>query len=360
VYATCLFCKRSLGRNDALEHFPVGRRLAYDQAKGRLWVVCARCERWNLTPLETRWEAIEEAERSFRATRQRIATENVALARLKEGLELVRIGAPPRLELAGWRYGDQFGRRRRKRFALLGLGLVAPTLPLLGSATMGFAVLGGGGLIAYNAWDMWTYWKASRTPVVHVSDEAGEVLALTKDDAWTASLVPVRDSREWYLTVRYRERWPWDTQRSKLGQLRGHDRPYQRAIMSGMVAQRALAALMPHANAYGGSARTVRDAVQVIESSSSLDQLVYSAAAARINDDAESAALNELPARVRFALEMVLHEDDERRAMEGEIAALEQRWREAEEIASIADSLLVPAEAAQRFESLRQKNTELP
>jgi hypothetical protein len=100
--------------------------------------------------------------------------------------------------------------------------------------------------------------------------------------------------------------------------------------------------------------------VDVIESSSSIDQLVYTAAAAKIKDDAESAPVNGLPARVRFALEMVLHEDDERRAMEGELAALEQRWRQAEEIASIADSLLIPAEAAQRFESLRQKSTDLP
>jgi hypothetical protein len=37
---------------------------------------------------------------------------------------------------------------------------------------------------------------------------------------------------------------------------------------------------------------------------------------------------------------MVLHEEDEHRAMEGELATLEKRWREAEEIASIADSLL--------------------
>ena len=49
--------------------------------------------------------------------------------------------------------------------------------------------------------------------------------------------------------------------------------------------------------------------------------------------------LSVLPARLRLALEMTLHEDDERRAMEGELAALEARWREADEIAKIADSL---------------------
>ena len=35
-------------------------------------VVCRRCERWNLTPLEERWEAIEDCERAFRATTLRV------------------------------------------------------------------------------------------------------------------------------------------------------------------------------------------------------------------------------------------------------------------------------------------------
>ena len=109
MYSTCLFCHDSLGRNDAIEHFPVGRRLAFDGAKGRLWVVCRKCERWNLTPLEERWEAIEECERAFRDTKLRVSTDHIGLARLKEGLELVRIGEPQRPEMAAWRYGDQFG-----------------------------------------------------------------------------------------------------------------------------------------------------------------------------------------------------------------------------------------------------------
>src|SRR5687767_1870588 len=99
MYRTCLFCSSALGSNEAVEHFPVGRRLAFDAAKGRLWVVCRKCERWNLTPLEERWEAIEECERAFRATRLRVSTDEIGLARLKEGLELVRIGEPQRPEM---------------------------------------------------------------------------------------------------------------------------------------------------------------------------------------------------------------------------------------------------------------------
>ena len=71
MYSTCIFCHAGLGTNEAIEHFPVGRRLAFDAARGRLWVVCRSCERWNLTPLEERWEAIEEGERLFSNTKLR-------------------------------------------------------------------------------------------------------------------------------------------------------------------------------------------------------------------------------------------------------------------------------------------------
>ena len=40
---------------------------------------------------------------------------------------------------------------------------------------------------------------------------------------------------------------------------------------------------------------------------------------------------------------MSLHEEQERRALEGELWMLEQAWKEAEEIAAISDNLLLPA-----------------
>ena len=116
-----MFCRKPLGTNEVIETFPVGRRLAFDEARGRLWVVCRKCERWNLSPLEERWEAVEDCERIFRSTRVRVSTDNIGLARHPEGLTLVRIGEPMRPEFAAWRYGDQFGRRRRRQI-LYGTG----------------------------------------------------------------------------------------------------------------------------------------------------------------------------------------------------------------------------------------------
>jgi hypothetical protein len=55
-----------------------------------------------------------------------------------------------------------------------------------------------------------------------------------------------------------------------------------------------------------------------------------------------------------LALEMALHEETERRALHGELAMLKAMWREAEEIASIADALPdVPPSEPPRLDPVR-------
>lgn len=63
MYATCLNRDRSLQGNTDLAHLPVGRRVAFDEETGRLWVICLHCRQWNLVPMELRWEALEECKR---------------------------------------------------------------------------------------------------------------------------------------------------------------------------------------------------------------------------------------------------------------------------------------------------------
>ena len=45
----------------------------------------------------------------------------------------------------------------------------------------------------------------------------------------------------------------------------------------------------------------------------------------------------------------------ERAAMEGELHTLEAAWREAEEIAAISDSLLLPSTVDQAFEEIKRR-----
>jgi hypothetical protein len=365
MYSTCIFCNGDLGRNESLEHFPIGRRLAYDAAKGRLWAVCARCERWNLSPLETRWEAIEEAERAYRATRLRVSTDNIGLAQLREGLELVRIGAPPTLEFAGWRYGDQFGRRRRKTIALGALGMVGASAQgigwIAGAAFAGAEIgmmLGLGVGMTLQAVTMTKSWKDTKIPTVFVRDNDGALLYVTRQNARSAALVPVGNRQYLYLKLPHREVGPAGRVRALFGK-RSSTSPARHgaAILRDEAAHRALATILPHINASGGSARRVREAVDVIGARSSLEQLLNVASTHRSYNNIVPGEnlIGGLPSPMRLALEMVLHEDDERRAMEGELQALEQRWREAEEIASIADALLLPPDVEERLDALRSR-----
>jgi hypothetical protein len=54
---------------------------------------------------------------------------------------------------------------------------------------------------------------------------------------------------------------------------------------------------------------------------------------------------------------MAVHEENERAAMEGELELLGMAWQDAEEIAAIADNLLIPAEIEEHLKRLRGRNS---
>jgi hypothetical protein len=333
VYHTCLFCNADLGRNEVVEHFPVGRRLAFDAARGRLWVVCRKCERWNLTPLEERWEAIEEAERLFRDTRLRVSTDNIGLAKLREGLELVRVGTPQRPEFAAWRYGDQFGRRRRRQMIVAGGGIVAIGAVVAGGIAAGVGMGAFGYLITQAVQGVLQGNPNARVAVVPVPGRAP---------------LPVRRR---HLAETSIDSAPSGGLLVQLRHIGGS------TLLEGRDAERAAALLMPHANRFGGNRQTVAAAVGEIENEGSAEAFL-----ARIADVARitTRPAARMPKRwiwgtkiprsglfglhepQRLALEMALHEESERRALEGELAELERAWQQAEEIAAIADNLLLP------------------
>jgi hypothetical protein len=352
VYSTCIFCHGSLGKNEVIEHLPLGRRLAYDPARGRLWVVCRRCARWNLSPLETRWEAIEEAERAFRATPIRISTDNIGLARLAEGLELVRIGEPPRIELAGWRYGDQFGRRRRRNILIIA-GLTAVSVAPIVASLAGLAAVAGvasGGKAVY---DMWRLRRDSRQVIAVVRCGDGTTIELTRRSLLMHGLEPRWDGDGWRLHVSYR------TRRDQDGAKMPQD-PYETsgqadgwAVLTGIHARRILAMMLPTYNGFTGGSKNITSAVDLIGVSSSLDGMLHTRLAEHVGGTTARGNLGALPASVRLALEMVLHDDDERRALDGEMQELEARWREAEVVAAIADGLLLPSDIDDRLTTLR-------
>ena len=305
---------------------PVGRRLAFDAANGRLWVVCRKCERWNLSPLEERWEAIETCERSFHDTRLRVSTDNIGLARVAEGLELVRVGPALRPEFAAWRYGDQFGRRRRRKMVRVGLGV-----GIVGGAIAGGVALGVSAGVGFGSggWWIWRGIYASYRRIAYGSPQAvvaripyaggegEEVIALKRHQLEDVRLGTAGGGR------------------LLLSLPRGRDSVH----LTGEDAERAAGYVLPAINWAGAEKRDVDRAVQLIEDSRKSPSEFVRELAQRAG---VGHRLHELPSASRLALEMAAHEESERRAMEGELALLEAAWRQAEEIAKIADNLLVP------------------
>jgi len=343
MYSTCIFCNHSLGTNEMIESFPIGRRISFDAAMGRLWVICRRCERWNLSPLEIRWEVIEECERLFRDTRLRVTTDNIGMAKLTEGLELVRLGKPMRGEFAAWRYGDQFGRRRRRSMAYTAAGAGAVGLIVVGGAALGVA--GGGAWWGYTQVIKGIMNERIASRLRHPEDD--EKIKVQLKHLEKSRFVPTGVPGEWEIHVQYARGW-------SSGFTSGGG---ETLVYRGEDAMHIAGKLMARANRSGGSKKTIDQAVSRIESIGDPESFLVEAVREserlrreKAGDDpkklakATAGSLAKLPRDIRLAIEMATHEEAERRAMEGELEILEAAWKQAEEIAGIADNLLIPQE----------------
>ena len=343
MYSTCVFCNQEVGVNSTFESFPIGRRLAFDPAKGRLWVVCRKCERWNLSPLDGRWEAIEQAERLYSDTRRRVATAEIGLARLTDGTELVRIGAPMRPEFAAWRYGDQFGRRRTRQIVIAGAGLAVVGGVIAGGAVIGVSIAGFAG--AFGQIGRVLIQGRAETIVARIRTAEGEVLPVRRRHLAESTLSRGSDGTL-AIDLRY-----------KNGQSR----------FEGPEAMRIASLVVPAVNRFGGSRERVAAAVGEIEQVGGPERYVEQLArraevvtavrgrAHRFGRKGKigSTGLYGLTPVDRLGLEMALHEEAERRAMAGELTLLELAWRDAEEIAAIADDMFLPNGVQSSLDRLR-------
>lgn len=343
MYSTCIFCNHALGTNESVEHFPIGRRMAFDSRKGRLWVICSDCARWNLTPLEDRWEAIEDCERLFRETLVRVSTDNIGLARMPDGLELIRIGSPLRPEFAAWRYGRHFGTRRRKTHVVAAAGVAAAAVAgiAIGPTIAPALTLGAISIVAV----------PGLTTVMGAIPMIGVLAArdYVQHDRVVARLAHGRR----IITVRAKHigdaelRVSGDSESAKLTVQ--HDAGWSEFTASEAIM--ATGKIISGANRFGAPDTSVQDAVREIESAGDAGRFL-SAASSRnswrsgrilslLNSYRGLGAMKLSPTE-RLALEMAVHEESERRAMEGELAVLESAWRDAEQIAQIADDELTP------------------
>lgn len=344
MYRTCIYCAADLGENEAVEGFPVGRTLAFDAGRGRLWAVCRKCARWNLAPLEERWEPVEAAERSFVDARLRVQSENVGLARLPDGTQLIRVGKALAGEVAAWRYGRELQRRRWANAPAAVASVTATVAVHAAGLAVPWIYLGLMG--ARVAWGRKAVHQipAERSP-------AGKAIVIRRghltrswlqpdDDGDLALHIPgilpaERDGKRWHVPS---------------------------LLLRGENARRVLSRAVLDANAGGASASKVDHALGKLTERGSSEEYLRSTAAQLVRLDVPDLGFNprgwrevtgwlrgerrdrafnakRLDAPGALALEMALHEEQERRALEGELHALEAAWREAEEIAAIADTL---------------------
>ena len=325
MYPDCLFCSAPFGSNEAIEGLQVGRRLAFDSARGRLCVVCRRCGRWNLTPIEDRWEPLEQCERSFRATRVRTSSSNIGLARLDDGAELIRIGAPLRNEFAAWRYGSRFLRRHRHR----ALGTVR-NVGLLAASFLG-------------------------RPALRIGFERGEELVLSHRQVMRSRLIRDDEGPEgWALVVGHLK------ERRSLRSIRIGRRFQEGSVtLTGAEARMAATLILPTLNAGGGNDTDVTEAVRWLEVAGGPERAIGTFARSGLVRPplvSQLEPVSSMHPEVRLALEMALHEDEERRALSGELSVLHWAWRHEEPLAAIADRLGLPEDLESQLEDLRARS----
>jgi hypothetical protein len=323
-----MYCTHGLGQNQSFDTFPVGEVVAFDAWKGRLWAVCPRCTRWNLAPIEERWEAVEQAEVRFRGTRLRVQEENIGVAQLPEGTSLVRVGDALPGELAAWRYGKEL-RRRKRRYRLesavkVAVGALALEVLLLRIRARQKEVVYRVPGSAAGGKDVLIREKGLQGTRIENGERGG--IQVT---------VPVPRST---LTRLHR----WVTNSSNP----------DRITLSADAAHGLLTRSMVRINAPGAGDKDLRQALEMLQLHGTPERLLERATGGpmmiaerhwtvtkRLQFRDLGPSGRPVPNPVALAFEMLLHEEVERRALAGELEQLREQWREAEEIASIADNL---------------------
>jgi hypothetical protein len=320
-------------------------------------------------PFEERWEVVDECERRFRATALRYTSGNIGLSWLGEDLELVRVGPALRPEVAAWRYGRILTRPR----------------PLSTRIVERAAS-------AFVATCRWLYEtdRTFRDPRAAAAQlllqlHGGRVLDVVQlPTATTASDYPIAVVRFRHLLraslIRPESGRPWALQlphddgmliiegdsgvqaaARALAIINGTERGggFDHSLLETAVRKvddgarpttyfnRVLALAL---RSSWGRERTLqpsdtRDVAALDCGSSQVERLAFRLTGRTfwgrggIGSEPMTALLD-VPLVDRLALEMAAHEETERRALEGELEELEAAWREADEIATIADALL--------------------
>ncbi|MEJ2540779.1 MAG: hypothetical protein P8188_12555, partial [Gemmatimonadota bacterium] len=300
-------------------------RIAFDPVRGRLWVVCGHCFRWNLQPVEERDPALYELERAARDVGVVVtSTAHVTLLHAGRTL-LVRVGAARLPERAWWRYGGEL-RRRRAAFGSAASKLTAYTFGTL-QKLVELLGLGDGDVRIH--WDDdpmadiirwrrfgWAAWRGRESCPYCQST----LRALPYELSWW--VYPLRDSEgRLELGVPCSRCDPWT--------------PEHVHRIRGRTAEAVLSRVLAYQNVAGASEGLLRNASRAIEEVGSPEAYARDAV-----DRGQS--LWKLGPTGAVALEIAVNETAESRAPTGVAGELEFLWRREEALARIMDEELTP------------------
>lgn len=321
IFDKCLVCSREFPANDSLEHMTRGRRVAYDPTRGRLWAICDGCRRWSLVPLESRWEALEELEKLTADEGRLLAsTDNVGLLRARN-LEVVRVGRARLPEESWWRYGRELHRRRERTRRLAATASVGGAVAFAGS-------LAAGGVSMFAAWFFFNKGQAvvSAARWLRFGSTAwqgrGECAACGEVHgkypfSGRSRLVWSADGEAQAMKVKVPCPYCWG--------------PW--VDVRGQESVAMLRRVLAYHHFSGASERRIRGATKLVEAVGGAERLP-----SRILPRGKT--VYGMGRTGAVALEIALHEEQEKRLLQMEVAELEDRWRREEELAEIIDGEL--------------------
>ena len=343
MYTRCLVCATPFEANDQLEHLPHGRRVAYDPGRGRLWTVCRACRRWSLSPIEERWEALEELDKlTTDKARLLSQTDNIALLRAGP-LEIVKVGRAELTEEAWWRYGRELTARKRNWDKLGFAGTQEEALAIVHELRrddpvhfvprLGVWLVMGHGSETVRDAARWLRFGSSAWRGDRRCDRCGHAQrAIAYRDRAALGIFPGGDEGRIELVARC----------SKCGQYREGG-----LHLHGQEAERTLKRVLAYHHFAGASEKRVVAAARLIQEAGSPQDL------ARIVVR-DGRRLGDLQRTGGIALEIAANEASEQRLLELELADLEAHWRREEELAAIVDGELTEVPM---LESLRRRVT---
>jgi hypothetical protein len=328
MYTECAFCAGSLGGDGGQSGLGVGRRFAFDGWKSRAWVICQRCGRWNLTPLDTRLDTIGALERWSRGGRVAATSEQVTLSRVG-AYDLVRIGQPPRVEMATWRYGQRMKARRREQ-----LKVYVPVAVAVVGVTIALNAAAGGGV------------GAMMGNLPGVIDGITTGIIGNRKVGGIEQPICARCGSIMQLRAKHVENARFTrTAHADIALLLTCPRCKQEgALLEGRDAELTLRQGMTYLNLKKkkASKRKAEEAAQYLDRHGGPEAFIH-------NTTRLERKLKDLMVQEALAVEMAVDE-------QAELRELERQWHDAEELADIADGLLVDPSVEEQFRRLKERN----